>query len=218
MSQIKSKAIEAINANGVLLVFPKKESPEIPSLWHCLHPRTKMVWEWDDKGDGRVFALWHLMKELSSERDVVYLKWFQDRATFFSKEVFLEYLSFLQTHFSIEEGLSAEAENLLAILRLNSPQSTRELKKEAGLQGKFYLSSYTRAIKQLFQRGLIVGCGEIADGSFPSSLLGATDLVFESVHAKSLKRPAKNLPLSISKQPKFKSFFERCSKNIPLRK
>ena len=87
----QKSAISKINKKGVLLVFPinnKPESVSLPSLWSEFFPKTKMKWEWDEKGDNYVFELWSLMKHLSASGEVVYSKWYQGRATFFSKELF----------------------------------------------------------------------------------------------------------------------------------
>ena len=66
-----SKAIEAINRNGSLLVFPIQNREEPKSLWSELYPKTKMKWEWDDSADSRVAKLWHLREELSrSKREI----------------------------------------------------------------------------------------------------------------------------------------------------
>jgi hypothetical protein len=57
-----------------------------------------MRWEWDSDGDDRVAGLWHLREVLSRSREVVYVKWFQGRATFFSFEVFENMLAYLGAH------------------------------------------------------------------------------------------------------------------------
>jgi len=214
---LRKKAIAGINKNGLLLVFPKKEKKVPLSLWSYLYPRSKMVWEWDADGDGKVFGLWHLMKEVAGSGDVVYSKWFQDRATFFSKPFFQSLLSHLRTNYHIEDGLTEEAEMILELLRSNSPLSTREIKKETQLQGKLHLSLYTKAVKQLFQRGLVVGFGEIEDGSFPSSLIGATDLLFEDIWKASSSKKKVGLPSAVESSPDYKKFFDRFSKKLVSR-
>src|SRR4051812_17327021 len=91
------KAVAAIERSGVLLVYPIQNRPDPPSLWTALHPRTAMRWEWDESGDDRVADLWHLRERLSRSGEVVYAKWFQGRATFFSREVFTAFLTLLGT-------------------------------------------------------------------------------------------------------------------------
>ena len=82
------KAVTQINLHGILLVFPINNRDEPKSLWSEFYPRTKMRWEWDDSGDQKVSDMWSLMKRLSTTKQVVYSKWYQGRATFFSLELF----------------------------------------------------------------------------------------------------------------------------------
>ena len=109
MKKSMQKSIEAIEKHGILLVFPIKNKTQPLSLWSVLHPRTTMRWEWDETGDGKLFALWRLREELSRSRKVVYAKWFQGRATFFSQEVFVHLLSYLRT----QSALSRESRQIL---------------------------------------------------------------------------------------------------------
>src|SRR6476659_3749059 len=81
-------AISKINKKGILLVFPINNRKEPQSLWSEFYPRKKMRWEWDNSGDDSVAEMWGLMKRLSENREVVYSKWYQGRATFFSQELF----------------------------------------------------------------------------------------------------------------------------------
>ena len=81
-------AVSKINARGALLVFPINNKKEPASLWSEFYPKSKMRWEWDSDGDDRVGDLWALMKKLSDSREVVYSKWYQGRATFFSRKLF----------------------------------------------------------------------------------------------------------------------------------
>src|SRR6185437_7874855 len=134
----KNNAIEKINRRGILLVFPRANQKEPLSLWSELHPRTKMKWEWDEDGDNRVFEMWTLMKELSACRDVVYSKWYQGRATFFSRDVFTAMLAGLKQTHNLHMGLSGTARLLLNELEMDSPLSTRELKKRTDLRGRFH--------------------------------------------------------------------------------
>ena len=56
---------------------------------------------------------------------------------------------------------------------------TKQLKEQTGLQGKLNESDYTRRLNELWRRFLIVGCGEVDDGAFPSLAIGATQHFFE---------------------------------------
>ena len=86
-------AISKINKAGILLVFPIKNNKEPDSLWRQFFPRKKMIWEWSEDGEEGVADLWHLMKRLSDCRKVIYSKWYQGRATFFSIELFTALLA-----------------------------------------------------------------------------------------------------------------------------
>ncbi len=171
----------AIEKHGILLVFPIKNRPLPASLWSVLHPRTPMRWEWDDSADSKVVALWHMREELARSFEVVYAKWFQGRATFFSKAVFQALLATLKTHGPLTFGLSSAARELLDLLEDNSPQSTKELRRAAGMQGRTMEAMYTRGMKELWSRLLVVGVGEVNDGAFPSLAMGATKLMFEDL-------------------------------------
>src|SRR5690606_16085725 len=114
-------AIRAVNEQGALLVFSIKDKKEVPSLWSYFYPRSEMKWEWDEDGDGRVHDLWFLREKLSSSGKVVYAKWFQNRATLISKELFpnlLRILNPLESRF--DTGLSADSLNVYEILQANS--------------------------------------------------------------------------------------------------
>ena len=81
-------AIAKINKNGILLVFPVNNQKDPKSLWSEFYPKAKLIWKWDEDGDNRVSDLWHLMKRLSENKKVVYSKWYRNRATFFSIDLF----------------------------------------------------------------------------------------------------------------------------------
>jgi hypothetical protein len=49
------------------------------------------------------------------------------------------------------------------------------------LQGRANEAAYSRGMKDLFTRFLIVGFGEVEDGAFPSLAVGATELLFEDL-------------------------------------
>jgi hypothetical protein len=201
-------AIAKINKAGALLVFPIKNSPEPDSLWAQFFPKKKMKWEWDDNGDGRVGDLWLLMKRLSAGREVVYSKWYQGRATFFSKALFTAMLA-LQNR---EAALTPAARSILEILQTDSPLSTKEIKVQAELRGKFNEPTYNKAMKELFSKLLIIAFGEVDDGAFPSLAVGATALIYEDLWNDSQAlSPAQALEILDQEMPvksKFRTFFD----------
>lgn len=174
-------AIDQINEQGALLVFPVNNKPTPKSLWSQFYPKTKLKWEWDDGGDQKVFKMWSLMKELSANDRVVYSKWHSGRATFFSRELFQAMLAIYKESGVTQKKLSPSAKSLLDELESNSPLSTRDLKKLTELQGKLFEGEYNRGMKELFSRLLIVGFGEVDDGAFPSLAVGATRLLYEEL-------------------------------------
>ncbi len=175
-------AIAAIEEHGMLLVFPMGNRPEPQSLWSVTYPRSKMRWEWDDDGDGRVAKLWHLRADLSASGEVVYTKWYQGRATVFSRKAFTALLAGYVVGGT--RGLSTQARDILDILIADSPQSTKALRRETGLTGRPNERIYERALKELWTRLFIVGFGEIDEGAFPSLAMGATKVLFEDLHTK----------------------------------
>ena len=178
----RAKAIEAINQKGILLVFPIDNRKDIPSLWAEFYPRTKMRWEWDEDHDNRVSTLWRLREELSTSNEVIYTKWFRGRATFFSKEVFGALLKLLNPGHQPQVSLSQDARRVLETLEMDSPLSTKVLKRSTDLQGRFNEATYTRATKELWSRLLIVAYGEVDEGAFPSLAIGATRVLFEELY------------------------------------
>ncbi len=176
----KIKAIQAIQKRGALLVYPLNNRKEPLSIWSELYPRSKMRWEWDEDGDNRVATLWRLREELSRSHQVIYVKWFQGRATFFSREVFVHLLAYLRSH-EIAPTLGPESQNILDLLLSDSPLSTKQLKAAAELEGRLLEPSYNRAMKPLWQYLLVVGFGEFEDSSFPSLGIGATPTLFEEL-------------------------------------
>jgi hypothetical protein len=183
-------AISKINKAGILLVFPIKNSKEPDSLWHQFFPRKKMIWEWDEDGEEGLANLWHLMKRLSDCRKVIYSKWYQGRATFFSIELFTALLA-LQNAEAPRTPLSETAQTILETLEMDSPLSTKEIKIRTELRGKFNEPLYNKAMKELFRRFLIVAFGEVDDGAFPSLAVGATRTLFEGIWKDSQKLGAK---------------------------
>lgn len=181
------KAVDIINRQGALLVFPINNRVEPASLWSQLYPKSKMQWVWDEDGDNRVGKVWSLMKRLSDSRDVVYSKWYQGRATFFSKKFFTSLLRLKQNEIETRSPLSRTAIQILDILENDSPLSTKQLKKLAELQGKDNEKFYNRAMKELFKNFHIVAFGEVDDGAFPSLAIGATRTLFENLWVDSQK-------------------------------
>lgn len=175
------KAVRHIEDARALLVFPVKNRSDPPSLWSKLHPRSKMRWEWDSEGDDRVARLWTLMKRLSSSRRVVYSKWYQGRATFFSLQMFAAQLKVFSSQPAWQSSLSPSARLILEILESDSPLSTKRLKEAADLRGRFHEPTYAKSMKELFSRHLIVAFGEVEDGAFPSLAVGGTRLLFEDL-------------------------------------
>lgn len=173
-------AIAKINTRGILLVFPINNKKEPLSLWSEFYPRTPMRWEWNEDGDDRVGQLWGLMKKLSDSTTVVYSKWYQGRATFFSRELFTALVCVSMPYFSDPE-VSRTGRDLLECLESDSPLSTKELKKLTELRGKENEKFYNRGMKELFSKFLIVAFGEVDDGAFPSLAVGATRNLYEDI-------------------------------------
>ncbi len=183
---VHKKAIEKINQNGLLLVFPINNLVEPKSLWSEFYPKSKMLWEWNENSDNRVGKLWVLMKALSITKDVVYSKWYQGRATFFSKKLFTSMLCLYQKTFP-NLRLSHPARDILDTLESDSPLSTKEVKKLTDLKGKDNEPTYNKAMKQLFSTLQIIAFGEVDDGAFPSLAVGATQLIYEDLWNAALK-------------------------------
>jgi hypothetical protein len=122
MSKSKLKeAVGHIEKAGILLVYPIHNRKDPASLWSKFYPRSAMKWEWDENGDNRVADLWQLRTKLSCCNQVVYSKWFQGRATFFSRSVFTAILRMR----AMEPVLSRQAEEILQFLIEDSPISTK---------------------------------------------------------------------------------------------
>jgi hypothetical protein len=99
----------------------------------------------------------------------------------FSKGVFRAMLASLNAAGDLRFGLSPRAAAILELLEDDSPQSTKELRLRADMQGRASEAAYTRALRELWMRMLVVGAGEVADGAFPSLAIGATRLLFEDL-------------------------------------
>ena len=100
-----------------------------------------------------------------------------------------------------------EARRILRILDGESPLSTKEIKRQADLQGRQFEAVYERAMKELWSRCLIVAYGEVDDGAFPSLAIGATRVIFEDLWtaawASSRRTPARIAEIL----PRDESFF-----------
>lgn len=219
MSRIAS-AIKAINKNGALLVFPHNNKPTPKSLWSEFYPRTKLKWEWDDSGDRKVFKMWQLMKELSTNKEVIYSKWLGGRATFFSRDLFVAMLTVFKNTGALALKLPTEAKALLDELESDSPLSTRDLKKLTGLQGKENERVYNRAMKELFSRLLIVGFGEVDDGAFPSLAVGTTKNIYEDLWLDAddldIKSAQQSIDQMLTKGTEFRKHFDRLAMGLRL--
>lgn len=188
MTKIELKAIQKINDKGILLVYPIKNQSEPASLWSEFYPRTKMDWSWDSDSDNRVGHMWMLMKRLSDSGHVVYSKWYKGRATFFSKELFKSLLVLARAA-NESKSWPHSANSIYEVLSSDSPLSTKVLKKQTELVGKDLAAEFDRSMRFLYQHFLIVGFGEVDDGAFPSSSVGASELLFEDLWNESRKIP-----------------------------
>ena len=172
-----------------------------------------MVWEWNEDSDARVSEMWTLMKRLSDCREVVYSKWYQGRATFFSRELFTAMLSLRCLRTDARRTISETAGALLDVLENNSPLSTRTLKELTDLQGRLHEAAYSRAMKELFTSFRIVGFGEVDDGAFPSLAVGATELIFDDLwrdaEKLSMKKALSTIDRLMPQSSHFRRFFEK---------
>ena len=182
-----ARAEEAIEREGALLVYPIGNRREPRSLWHVLHPRREMRWAGDEGADMRVVRLWQLREQLASRRQVVYSKWFKGRAVFFARPVFGAMLAVSRC---LPLALSPDARELLTLLEEDSPQSTKQLRRAAGLTGRQSERTWTSALRELWERLLIVGTGEVEDGAFPSLAIGATRWIFEGLWERAEAGPS----------------------------
>lgn len=175
------RAVKAINTRHMLLVYPVKNRQEPPSLWSVLHPRSEMRWDWSEDADPRVVRMWHLKNQLAEGTDVVYAKWYQDRATFFSRAIFPAVLRLLGTPTADRVHASRHAESLYEQLLDNSPQTPSMLREATGLAGRASRAPFERAMKVLWRKLYIVGTGEVDEGNFPALAAGATRHIFEDL-------------------------------------
>ena len=211
-------AIQQINKNGILLVFPVKNNKEPNSIWRTFYPRKKMVWEWNEDSDDSISEMWLLMKKLSDCKKVVYSKWYQGRATFFSRKVFVALLSLYLKSGLKGYPLTRQATYLHEALRDDSPLSTKQLKEITDLQGKLNEPVYTKSMKQLFSKFLVIAFGEVEDGAFPSLAVGATENIYEDLWKEALSQSLEIsediLNKSLPEGTKFRAFFDKHLKEI----
>lgn len=179
LDSLFQKAVQAINKKGFLLLFPIHNSKSPDSLWYNLFPKTKMRWEWDDSADNRVVQLWHLSRLLAQSKTVIYGKYYQGRATFFSQDLFRDLLAIKGT--SQYQSTQPESRQILDLLEIDSPISTKQIKEFSELKGKLLEPTYNRAMRDLWENLAIVGLGEIEDGAFPSLAHAATRTAFEDL-------------------------------------
>lgn len=207
------KIISAINRDGIMLVFPINNDPEPHSIWSELYPKSKMRWDWDVTGDDRVVKLWKLKTDLSTTKEVVYTKWYQNRATYFSKELFQ---ACLRIEMEKSTQLSRDSKNLLDTLISDSPLSTKQLKSLTELQGKMFESTYNKSMRPLWDHFQIVAYGEFEDSSFPSLGIGATQTLFEDLYIStkdmSLKKAKNVIDDKMPIGSKFRKYFDRVMK------
>lgn len=179
------KTIRAVNENGWLLVFPLPGKKDPLSVWHVLHPKSVMRWEWSEDADDKVVQLWQLRRVLAESRRVIYSKWYRGRATVFSEELFKK----LWVYFKPErERILGESREILDLLEMESPLSTKEIRRGTELNGKENEKRYVAAMKELWCTFAIVGIGEIDDGAFPSLAHAATHVVFEDLCLEAEKK------------------------------
>ncbi len=208
-----NSAVAYIKQHGLALAYPVKGKDDLPSLWNCFYPNRKMRWEWSDDGDDRVALIWHLRAKLSTNRKVVYSKWFNGRATFISPPLCAALLSFISKQTNPAEGLNSDALTVLRVLEDDSPLPTKVLRMETSLEGKENESRFNKALRQLWSKFLIVGYGEVEEGGFPSLAIGSTKLIFEELWDKSIELSDKERDKTIEKyisddSPFKKQFFK----------
>ncbi len=202
------------------MVYPVQNKKEPLSLWHVLHPRSEMRWAWDESADDRVVELWHLRERLARSKAVVYAKWLGGRATFFSRSVFRASLATMRAEHDLAAGLGPSSLDLLEILRDDSPQPTRRLREAAGLEGRLNETAFTRAMRPLWERMLVVGTGEVEEGGFPSLAVGATELIHEPLWLEAETRTeedAVTLDATLARAPSFARAFRRVMRALPVR-
>jgi hypothetical protein len=207
---LEAKALDAVRERGALLVYPIANRKAPSSLWSVLYPRSPMHWAWDETADDRVVGLWHLRERLARGRKVVYAKWFRGRAVFFSRALFTDMLAAMAPWTA---SPSLEAREILGMLEESSPQSTKTVRREAGLGGKLGERVWQRAMAELWDALLVVGTGEVDDGAFPSLEIGATRLIFEDLWDEAATRDRAQASAAaiagLQREPAFLRHFEK---------
>jgi hypothetical protein len=212
---LETKALSAIREHGALLVYPIANRKAPRSLWSALYPRSEMHWAWDESADDRVVGLWHLRERLARSKKIVYAKWFRGRAVFFSRELFVSMLAAVAPWNIVP---SFEAREILALLEESSPQSTKAVRREAGLRGKQGERVWQRSLNELWAALLVVGTGEVDDGAFPSLEIGATRLVFEDLWDQAAAAGAEealaHVTEQLAREPAFLSHFRALLRGV----
>lgn len=195
------RAKNHINCQGFLLVFSMKNQARPQSLWSLLHPGVEMRWEWDESGDNKLGELWRLRQELAQSQEVVYGKFYCGRATFFSKQTFCNLLCVKEAwNYQLQ---FPESKSILESLEMDSPLSTKQLKETTHLRGKLLEGTYARATRELWEKLLIVGMGEVDDGAFPSLAHGATPIVFEDLWIQAQSKDPADAMLELLELPEY---------------
>ena len=201
-----------------MLVYPIANRKAPRSLWSVLYPRSEMHWAWDENADDRVVGLWHLRERLARSRKVVYAKWFRGRAVFISRDLFTSMLAAVAPWTTVP---SFEAREILSLLEENSPQSTKAVRRGAGLRGKRGERVWQRALGELWAALLVVGTGEVDDGAFPSLEIGATRLVFEDLWDAAATENADEALARVTErlapEPSFLSHFQAVLRGLSAR-
>lgn len=216
----KKEAVAAINKYGMLLVFPQNNKVDPHSLWSHFFPKKKMNWKWETADESGLTDLWNLKTELSTSKKVVYTKWYQDKATFISAELFCALFKVLNSDLRNESRRSLSKTSLCILnqLEADSPISSKELKKMVSKIEKRTDVSLDKAMKELWTRLLIVAYGEFKDGSFPSLGIAATETVFEDLWIEANKMSDKSAMTIIERYlPKellFRKHLEKIKKGM----
>jgi hypothetical protein len=97
------------------------------------------------------------------------------------------------------------------LLEESSPQSTKVVRREAGLRGKQGERVWQRSLNELWAALLLVGTGEVDDGAFPSLEIGATRLIFEELWdeaaAMDREKAVSDVTARLEQEPVFLRYF-----------
>ncbi|HEX4337566.1 MAG TPA: hypothetical protein VH062_16745 [Polyangiaceae bacterium] len=214
-ASLETKALAAIRDRGALLVYPITNRREPRSLWSALYPRSEMHWAWDENADDRVVGLWYLREKLARGKKVVYAKWYRGRAVFFSRELFVAMLAAVAPWTLVP---SFDAREVLGLLEESSPQSTKVVRREAGLRGKQGERVWQRSLNELWAALLLVGTGEVDDGAFPSLEIGATRLIFEDLWDEAVamdrEKAISDVTARLEPEPVFLRYFREVRERV----